>query len=311
MRTFTKIGGVGVLLILLLPHQTAFSQNVADQATQTDQPDTLRAGLQGSINPLTDNIFAETGEELLDQSFPNSWPLFGSGIRMSIGGYVKADLIQDFDYIGDRFEFELGSIAVDGSPERELGGITTFHAKESRINFDFRTKSTWKNGKEFPMQVFIEVDWFFDSESFRLSTRLRQAYGVIGRLLVGRTWTTSGDLSALPGLIDFSGGDALYGGRATQIRWQDKINDNFRYAVALEDPGGQVDNPQNLEGAFRPRWPNIARDDQMEKQQRQQYSIGSGCLSHQLEWTVYRAQCDQSRYCRYGDEPGRCRPEKL
>ena len=258
MKSFITICRAALLLALLLSYQTAFSQDAVELADQTDQPDTLRVGVQGSINPLTDNVFAQTGDELLDKSFPNSWPLFGSGIRMSIGGYVKADLIQDFDYIGDRFEFELGSIAVDGSPERDLGGITTFHAKETRVNFDFRTKSKWKNGKEFPMQVFVEVDWFFDSEDFRLSTRLRQAYGVIGRLLVGRTWTTSGDLSAIPGLIDFSGGDALYGGRTTQIRWQDNINDKLRYAVALEDPGGQIDNPQGLEGAFRPRWPNIA-----------------------------------------------------
>ncbi|TNJ45005.1 hypothetical protein KFZ70_11950 [Tamlana fucoidanivorans] len=174
-------------------------------------------------------------------------------------GYVKADFIRDFDYIGDRYEFELGSIAVEGSPERELGGITTFHAKQTRINFDFRSKAKWgKTGKEFPLQVFLELDWFFDGESNRLNTRLRHAYGVIGRLLVGRTWTTSGDLSTLPGTIDFANGDALYGGRTTQIRWQDNINKRFSYAIALEDFAPQIDNPLNFEGASRPLWPNIA-----------------------------------------------------
>lgn len=224
----------------------------------TTQPDTIPPGIQGSVNPLTDNTFVLTGDDLLDKSFPNSWPIFGTGIRMSVGGYVKGDFIQDFQYIGDRYEFELGSIAVDGAPEREQGGITTFHAKQTRVNFDFRSTARWGNGREFPMQIFVEIDWFFDAPTFRLNTRLRHAYGVIGRLLVGQSWTTSADLSALPGTIDFSGGDALYGGRVTQIRWHDRINDKFQYAVALEEPGGQIENPLGLEGSIRPRWPNIA-----------------------------------------------------
>ncbi|MFC3881731.1 DcaP family trimeric outer membrane transporter [Algoriphagus namhaensis] len=224
----------------------------------TARPDTIQAGLQGSVNPMNANEQILTGKQLLDESFPNSIPIFGSDTRFKIGGYVKADFIHDFDYVGDRYEFELGSIAVDGSPQRELGGITTFHGKETRFNFDFRSKAKWKNGKEFPMKVFIEADFFNDAENLRFNLRLRQAYGVIGRILIGRTWTTSGDLSAIPSLIDFSGGDALYGGRAVQIRWQDKFGKGSSYAVALEDPGGQIDNPNNLEGAFRPQMPNLA-----------------------------------------------------
>ena len=108
------------------------------------------------------------------------------------------------------------------------------------------------------MQVVVEVDWFFDSPAMRYNTRLRLAYGVIGRLLVGQSWTTSGDLSTLPGTIDFSSGDALYGGRATQIKWQDKINKNFTYAVALEDAGFQIDNIFNQAGESRPMTPNLA-----------------------------------------------------
>lgn len=229
-----------------------------DQPGEQVSSDTIPSGIQGSINPLRDNRPVITGDDLLDESFPNSLPLFGSDIRMRIGGYVKADFIRDFDHVGDPYEFELGSIAVDGSPEQDLGGTTTFHVKESRVNFDLRSKAQWKNGKEFPMQVFVEFDWFFDSPSMALNTRLRHAYGVIGRILVGRTWTTSGDLTALTGTIDFSGGDALYGGRVTQIRWQDNISKSFSYALAIEETFAQVDNPYDLGGGFRPPWPNFA-----------------------------------------------------
>ena len=253
--TITKV----LFLVLVLGYFsfTASAQDEEKKSTYMN-PDTIQQGMQGSVNPLADNHIAATGDDLLDESFPSSWPLFGSGVRMRVGGSVKADFIYDFDYVGDRYEFELGSIAVEGSPERDLGGIVTFHSKQSRVNFDFRSQARWKNGKEFPMQVFVEIDWFFDSDAMRYNTRLRLAYGVIGRLLIGRYWTTSGDLSTLPGTIDFSSGDALYGGRTTQIRWQDKINDIFTYAVALEDTYGQIDNIYGYGGAFRPKWPNIA-----------------------------------------------------
>ena len=249
-----------VLFVLLLLGYFNFTASAQDEEKKSSymNPDTIRSGMQGSINPMADNQIASTGDVLLDEAFPNSWPIFGSGVRMRVGGSVKGDFIYDFDYVGDRFEFELGSIAVEGTPERDLGGIVTFHAKQSKVNFDFRSKAKWKNGKEFPMQVYVEFDWFFDTEAMRYNTRLRLAYGVIGRLLIGRYWTTSGDLSALPGTIDFSCGDALYGGRTTQIRFQDKINDVFTYAVALEDTWGQIDNPYDYSGAFRPKWPNIA-----------------------------------------------------
>lgn len=249
------------LLTSLTWGQTTNAQDtpaILGTVVETNRPDTLQPGVQGSINPMSDNKPVLAGQELLDESFPNSMPIFGSNVRLRIGGFVKADFIRDFDYLDDRYEFELGSIAVEGSPERELGGITTFHAKESRVNFELRSKAQWKNGKEFPMQVFVEMDWFFDSPAMRLNTRLRLAYGVIGRLVIGQTWTTSTDLTTVPSTIDFSAGDALYGGRVAAIRWQDRINERFTYAVALEEPAGQIDNPFNLEGAFRPGMPKVA-----------------------------------------------------
>jgi hypothetical protein len=265
------------LCVISLQEFQAFGQNPKTNAAEI-QTDTIQPGIQGSINPMTDNTAVLTGTELIDDSFPGSLPLFGTNVRMRVGGYVKADFLHDFDYIGDRWEFELGSIAVEGTPERALGGISTFHVKQTRVNFDFRSKAKWKNGKEFPMQVFLEMDWFFDSDAFRLIPRMRHAYGVIGRILIGRTWTNSGDVSTLPGTIDFSGGDALYGGRVAQIRWQDTFGKNFSYVIALEETGGQLDNPNNLDGAFRPLYPNLAGN--------VKYRSGSGS-SFQLGFDVF------------------------
>ena len=216
-------------------------------------------GVQGSPNPLQRNTTPLTGQDLLDETFPGSIPIPGSEARFKIGGYAKLDFVQDLDYVGDRFELELATIPVDGAPESEFGGRTTLHAKESRINFDLRTVARNEDRNwEFPLQGFLEVDFFDDRESFALQPRLRQAYGVVGRLLAGQSWSVTTDLRALTGTIDFSGGDSVYGGRVALVRWEDRIGKSLRWAVGVEDPRISIGNPLGLEGEARPSLPNFA-----------------------------------------------------
>jgi hypothetical protein len=86
-----------------------------------------------------------------------------------------------------------------------------------------------------------------DRGPFNQAARLRHFYGVVGRLLVGRTWGTQSDLFAVPNTIDFAAGDALTGTRRAQIRFEDKITSSINFAVALEMlefPG--IDGPDSL-----------------------------------------------------------------
>ncbi len=230
-----------------------------ETAPSSGAEDALPArGMQGSANPLRESRNYVTGDDLLDEAFPGSIPIFGSDWRFALRGYAKLDAIQDFDYVGDRFEFYLPSIAVEGTPEAGLDGRTTFHAKESRFSFDFRKRVTRPNGDDYPLQVFLELDFFDDRDSLALQPRLRHAYGVVGRVLAGQTWATSADLLALAGLIDFSGGDAVYGDRVSQVRWADRINDSTTWAIALEDNKSEVGNPLGFDGQSRADTPNLA-----------------------------------------------------
>jgi len=213
------------------------------------------AGMQGAPNPLQDDKRYLTGEDLLDADFPNSLPIPGTDNRFAIGGYVKLDAIQDLGYIGDPNEFSLATIPVQGIPEATLDGRTTLHAKETRVNFDFRRRAhNEKRGIDFPLQVFVEFD-LFDDQSF---LRLRHAYGVLGRLLAGQTWNVTSDVDALPGLIDFSDGDAAYYDRVSQVRWQARLNDRTTWAVGVEEPETAIANPLGLAGEDRPDRPSIA-----------------------------------------------------
>jgi hypothetical protein len=252
---FSRVGKIRIsLLFVFLVSTVSFGQS--DDLTNID---TIQQGIQGSANPLQDNNIAILGQDLIDDSFPNSIPIPGTKVRFKIGGYAKLDFIQDLDYIGSRWEFESATIPVEGEPEAELDGRTTLHAKQTRFNFDVRTVvENEKYGWKFPIQIFIEFDFFEDNPDLFRQPRLRHAYGVVGRILAGQYWSINADLEALPGIIDFGGGDGVYGDRIPQIRWQDKIGKRFTYAVGIEDPKSSIDNPFNLEGEARPTMPNFA-----------------------------------------------------
>ena len=195
--------------------------------------DTLNTAKNDSIriDDFRENMIDYTGQDLVDATFPKSWPLFGSKARMAIGGYVKLDYIQDFDGAYDRFQYEIQNVPVAGDGRPDQSGYMNLFARETRFNIDVRSIS--KSGR--PYRIFIEMDFFnLDRGAFNQAPRLRHAYGVMGRLLVGRTWGTQSDLFAVPATIDFAAGDALTGTRRAQIRWEDKLGSKFMYALGLE-----------------------------------------------------------------------------
>ena len=195
--------------------------------------DTLKTATtsEDRINDFRDNMIDWTGQDLIDASFPKSWPLFGTKARMAIGGYAKLDYIQDFDGGYDRFQYEIQNVPIEGDGRPVQSGYMNMHARESRLNVDVR--SITKTG--MPLRVFFEIDFYnTDTSPFNQTPRLRHFYGVLGRLLVGRTWGTQSDLYGIPTTIDFASGDALTGTRRAQIRFEDKINPTLNYAFALE-----------------------------------------------------------------------------
>jgi hypothetical protein len=192
---------------------------------------------------LTESHKVLTGNELAEDNFPASWPMFGSEFRMKIGGRVKLDMLYDFNGTGDRYSFLMSQIPVEGSPEYANRGYYNMFARESRINFDMRRVTPGK----VPFSVFIEGDFW--SSAGGTNFRLRHAYIVAGNFIFGQTWTTTSIMESIPNLIDFAAGDALYGGRTTQLKYQKRINDKWKWALGLEmmDFIG-IDNPFNQPG---------------------------------------------------------------
>jgi len=68
-------------------------------------------------NETMDSHAVMTGTELVADDFLGLWPLFGTGYRLRFGGYFKLDALYDLDGTGDKTQFLISQIPVDGSPE--------------------------------------------------------------------------------------------------------------------------------------------------------------------------------------------------
>lgn len=222
------------------------------------QPDTLRTdslNLSKRIVPsgdIRETVPLLTGNDLTNASFPGSWPMFGTDFRMKIGGYLKSDFIADFDGTLDKSQFLMSTIPVEGSPEYGKHGYIYFMSKETRFNIDVRRVKVGA----VPLKLFVEGD-FFSSTSTNF--RLRHAYVVAGDFIIGQTWTTLSFVESLPFMIDFAAGDALFGGRTTQIRYQKSVSDQLKLSVGIEMlPLLGIENPNSLPGEATLKLPLLA-----------------------------------------------------
>lgn len=215
-----------------LNFQKARQEEMDNQNTQV---------LQIPKSDMRPNDMSLTGSDLIADDFIGSWPMFGSAFRMKIGGYFKSDLIVDFNGTKDPTQFLMSTIPVEGTPEYENDAYINFLSKDTRFNIDVRRVTPGA----IPLRLFIEADFWATGSQLRL----RHAYVTAGNFIVGQTWTTLSFLESLPFMIDFASGDALFGGRTTQVRYTRKVSDHWKLAVGIENQGNMgIENPDGLSG---------------------------------------------------------------
>jgi hypothetical protein len=159
------------------------------------------------------------------------------------GGYIKVDAIHDFDAIGSTDSFDPRTIPTAGGAEPDEN--TRIHARQTRFNVEVTGPTT-----AGPFRAFVEGDFFGDKNAFRL----RHAYGTIGEVLAGQTWTTFMDDDAMPETLDFESPIAFPIVRQAQIRWTHPFGDGNSWSIAIEDPDSDVLAPT---GAIEEPMPDL------------------------------------------------------
>lgn len=169
--------------------------------------------------------------------FPGSWKLPGSDTSISFSGYVKADSFFTFNApstaIGD--SFAVTSIPLKDSVANKQGGDFRMHSRQSRLRFDSRTPTDWGS-----LRTRIEGDFFGPAGNQRVSNsdsfRIRHAYGQLGPVLAGQTWSTFMDQDTFFDTVDFYGAAGQEFVRQTQIRYTASLMDSLSADIAIENP---------------------------------------------------------------------------
>ena len=191
---------------------------------------------------------AAPADAVVGGDFPGSFKLPGSDTSMAIHGYTKLDAIVDVNQqAGD--SFDVTAIAPNGSTSERRGGpIFRLHARESRLTFETRTPTNYGQ-----LQTFIQGDFYGSGgnqlHSNSTSFRIRHAYGVLGPVLAGQTWTNFMNVDDLPETLDFQGPSGQIFIRQSQLRYTQAL-DKFTISGAIENPQGDVTTNTGLNNSF-------------------------------------------------------------
>lgn len=144
----------------------------------------------------------------------------GTNTDVAFGGYVKLDMLYDFDY-------DLGTSTTPFNllnPTNRTDGRSQFTAAESRLNFRTHTQTDY--GK---LTTFFEGH-FMPDEKFGL----RHAYGELNGFLAGQTWTNFMSFVGTPRTLSLGSPKGYNFDRNSQIRYTHQLG-NSAISVALED----------------------------------------------------------------------------
>lgn len=162
-----------------------------------------------------------------------TFKLPGTDTSIRIGGYIKGDFFYDADVDpGDTFNPD----AIPTDKEDPEGGLR-FHAKQSRLFVGTSTPTRWGD-----FNTYLEGDFFGSQPDFGEvasnagDLRLRHAYGELGGLLIGQTWTNFMQFHAYPTTVDFFGPTGLSFIRQGQLRYTFQPLDGTTVSLSLENP---------------------------------------------------------------------------
>jgi hypothetical protein len=169
--------------------------------------------------------------------------------EVTVSGYVKGDVIYDFDQdnLGDSFN---GGTGIDNS-EQNVSGVR-LHARQTR--FRIRSRTDTAVGQ---LRTLIEGHFFGGGSTFAL----RHAWGEWDMtpnwtLGVGRFWRISCDVFTSVTTIDFGGSaGACTGSRAAQVRFT-HTNGPISWRFGISDPRSDREGP--VEGSsLSPDFPSF------------------------------------------------------
>ncbi|RZI43180.1 hypothetical protein EGT07_10060 [Herbaspirillum sp. HC18] len=221
------------------------------EALKSQKQETSNAALAERV----EQVELRTKDAVVLGDIPNSFRLPNSETSVRIYGVAELNYVHEFK--GDNSDIDYASflpyVPLKGSPEANRKGRDYMHARTSRIGLEAATPSPYG-----PLAVKIEGDFnndprtgnsavygtigniFTQQATNSYDFRLRHAYGQVGGLLIGQTWSTFMDVDSLPETIDFNGPIGATFIRQPQIRYTYPMAGVGSLTVALENSASYV-----------------------------------------------------------------------
>ncbi len=157
-----------------------------------------------------------------------------NGCSLKIYGYTKLDALWTDQNGGGTFAYTPSAVLLDAQADLQAGSKFIMHARQTRLGIATSTDTEY--GK---FKTVIETDFYGAGGNTTYSNswglRMRKAYGQIGNLLVGQTWSTFIDLNTYGDILDFGGPAGSLFIRQAQIRWTQPFTGGS-VQFAIENP---------------------------------------------------------------------------
>jgi hypothetical protein len=236
-------------------------QRRIDQLAQT-APRLMRPGEPGPV-----------GVAVAGGSFPRSFLIPGTDSSIRVGGFT--DMTVDYWFsggppngnatttVGSTGQLQVVPLDIHGqtvpgfptpgnlvpvNTAHSRGTVFSMSPRESRVNVETRTPTTWGESRTFVEFDFAGANAFSGQNLTQVSNglvpRLRLAYGTLAGFLAGQAESNFRDSDAEPETLDFGGPAGIAGpSRIPQIRYTVTGPRNSAWSVALEAPHTEVLTP--------------------------------------------------------------------
>ena len=192
------------------------------------------------IRGLRDRVTAlenKSSQVQYSPEMPQHHKLLGDN-NFELYGFVQLDAIQDFKRVNPDWDATLRPSRIP-TTEGEFGsdGQTLFSVRQSRLG----AKATGMLAGK-PYEAKFEFDLFGTGvDAGQTTFRVRHMYGSWGPILVGQTNTLWMDADIFPNVVDYWGPPGMVFVRNPQIRFTFLDRDDWKAAVALENPSDDID----------------------------------------------------------------------
>ncbi len=221
--------------------------------------------------------------QVVMSNFKGAIAIPDSDARLRIGGYVKADVIYNYDPLAEPDRFIVGSIQTNDSPPTTIRTQSQITANQSRLNLDLRQPT-----REGILRAFIEGDFEGNGDTFRM----RHAFGQWKRVLAGQTWSAFMDTAATPEGIDFEGLNGRVNVRQPQVRISPQLTEAGRrhgFVISLEDPTVEVTDGNGLS-----QFPDIVASASINWADNMHYQIALLLRQIRAEWTTNALRTEEA-----------------